>query len=298
MTDPREITRRALLGGTAGALFAAPGKRTAGLALYTVRQELERDPAQVLRTAASIGYREAEVMRSHLANIVPMLRAHGMEPVSVHFETPIITGNWQGWKDAEMPAVDERLTFDDVLDASGKAGVRNIVFNYLPPQERGELDYYRGLSDKLNAAAEKCQRAGARLWYHNHNFEFQQKTGGRPIDVLLDRLNPKQIDFEVDAFWVSMAGVNPAEWIRKLNGRAAAVHLKDRARGAVVPKFDIASVPHSTFVEVGTGDLNLRQILHACANAGVRHYFVEQDHSSSPLTSIRSSFEALRKLGF
>jgi hypothetical protein len=65
-----------------------------------------------------------------------------------------------------------------------------------------------------------------------------------------------------------------------------------------VPKYDIASVPNETYEEVGRGDLNFPEILKAASGAGVRHYFVEQDHSPDPLGSIRRSYAALRKLGF
>jgi sugar phosphate isomerase/epimerase len=237
-------------------------------------------------------------MRRQIAPLAPHLKSLGLRPVSMHFETPLITGNWQAWKDADMPPVDERLTFERALEESQAAGIANMVFNYLPPKERGDLNYYRALSDKLNAAAGKCRSAGMRLWYHNHNFEFMPKSGGRPMDILLERLDKKLISLEVDLFWVSMAGVDAADFIRRNAARIAAVHLKDRARNAVVPKYDIASVPNDTFAEVGRGDLNFGEIFKATFEAGVKHYFVEQDHSPDPEASIRRSYTALRKLGF
>ena len=294
------ITRRSLLGCAAlrGAVaLGAPQQRPLGLALYTVRDALRERPDEVLELAADIGYTEVEIVRNQLAITGPRLARFGLRPVSIHFETPLITGNFQAWKDADMPPVDERDTFERVLEEARAAGIANVVFNYLPPKERGELDYYRGLADKLNRAAEKCRAAGLKLWYHNHNFEFAHKTGGRPIDILLDRLDAKLISLEVDLFWVSMAGEDPAAYVRRTAGRVVAVHLKDRARNAVVPRFDIASVPKDTYEEVGRGDLNFAEILRATADAGVRHYFVEQDHSPDPLLSIRRSYLAVRKLG-
>lgn len=292
------ITRRFLLQGGAWAagMFGAQ-QRPIGLALYTVRDLLLQHPIEVLKTASQIGYTEVEIMRRQIAPLAPHLAPLGLKAVSMHFETPLITGNFQAWKDAEMPVFDERLTFDAALEESRAAGIKNAVFNYLPPKERGELDFYRSLADKLNAAAEKCRTAGMRLWYHNHNFEFMPKPGGRPIDVLLARLDRKLISLEVDVFWVSMAGIDPTAFVRQNAGRVAAVHLKDRARNAVVPRYDIASVPHETFEEVGRGDLNFAEIFTAARAAGVQHYFVEQDHTPDPLASIRRSYAAVRKLG-
>jgi sugar phosphate isomerase/epimerase len=278
-------------------LTAAPA-RPLGLALYTVREALTTRAREVLDLASRTGYTEVEILRNQIATLRPLLPQTGLKPVSLHFETPVITGNWRAWKDAGMPPVDERLTFEHTIEQAATCRVRNLVFNYLPPQERGELDYYRGLADKLNRAAEKCRRAGMKLWYHNHNFEFAQKQGGRPIDVLLTRLDFKLIALEVDLFWVGMAGQNPAGFVESNAGRIAAVHLKDRKNGAVVPRFDIASVPDNTYEEIGRGEMNFAEILHATQRAGVAHYFVEQDHSPDPIGAIQRSYAALRKIGF
>ena len=291
--------RRVLRNAAAAACLPMFGqsRRMLGLALYTVRNIVLERPGEVLKEAAAIGYTEVEIMRSQVAALTPHLKSAGLRPVSMHFETPLITGNFQAWKDAEMPPIDERYTFTQALEVANSGGIPNVVFNYLPPKERGELDYYRGLADKLNAAAEKCRAAGLRLWYHNHNFEFMPKTGGRPIDILLDRLDLKLISLEVDLFWVSMAGVDPAEFVRRNAGRVVAVHLKDRAGNISVPRYDISSVPKETYEEVGRGVLNFPEIFKATIAAKVPHYFVEQDHTSDPMQSIRRSYAAVRKAG-
>lgn len=295
------LTRRLLLRQTAAAFpFAralAQSRRAVGLALYTVRNIVLNRPAEVLKAVADLGYTEVEIMRSQVAVLTPHLKRLAIKPVSMHFETPLITGNWQAWKDAEMPPIEDTYTFEKALEVAGEGGIPNVVFNYLPPKERGELDYYRSLSDKLNAAAEKCRAAGLRLWYHNHNFEFMPKTGGRPIDVLLERLDRKLISLEVDLFWVSMAGLDPVEFVRQQTGRVVAVHLKDRAPNVSVPRYDISSVPKDTYEEVGRGVLNFAEIFKAAARAGVKHYFIEQDHTADPLGSISRSYAAVRKLG-
>jgi sugar phosphate isomerase/epimerase len=281
----------------AGSLQGSQG-RPLGLALYTVRDALRTRAKEVLTLAARIGYTEVEILRNQVEVLRPLLPSSGLKPVSLHFETPIITGNWQAWKDADMPPVDERLTFEQTVEQAASCGVRNLVFNYLPPKERGELDYYRWLAGKLNQAAETCRKSGMKLWYHNHNFEFARKKGGRPIDVLLSRLDFQLISLEVDLFWVGMSGEDPAAFVNHNAKRIAAVHLKDRAKGATVPRFDIALVPESTYEEVGRGEMNFKAILAATTRAGVAHHFVEQDHSPDPLGAIERSYDALRKLGF
>ena len=92
---------------------------------------------------------------------------------------------------------------------------------------------------------------------------------------------------EVDVYWVKNAGVDPVEQINKLGERVRLLHLKDLA-GA-----------DKKFAPVGTGSLDFKSILAAAEKQGVRYGIVEQDQSynQSPLESIKTSLENLKKLG-
>jgi sugar phosphate isomerase/epimerase len=283
----------------AGACVPAFGRarHTAGVQLYTVREVLQKRPLETLRVIAEIGYREVEMLRNQVALLTPYLKQVPLRLVSLHFETPLLTGNWKAWQHEDMPRIEPGVTFADTVTLARDHGFEYLVFNYLAPEERLGLDFYRALADKLNSAALKCRSAGLRFCYHNHDFEFEPKPGGRPIDTLLSRLDRKLIGLEVDTFWVSMAGVDAAAFLRQNAGWVELVHLKDRAPGTPV-HYDIATVPNDTFRELGKGDLPIREILSAASEAGVKHYFVEQDFSTDPLRSLRQSYTYLRNIGF
>lgn len=279
--------------------MAALGRKrfAAGVQLYTVRDLIVKQPREILQSIADIGYREVEVLRNQVKLIAPILPQVKLRPISLHFETPLLTGNWKAWKDADMPPIERGVTFEDCIPLARDHGFQYLVFNYLSPEERLGLDFYRSLAEKLNGAAEKCAAAGLRFCYHNHDFEFQPKPGGRPIDVLLERLDKNLVGLEVDTFWVSMAGVNAAEFLRQHADRVELVHLKDRAKNTPV-HYDIATVPNSTYKELGTGDLPLREILEAVSQTRAKHVFVEQDFSANPIASLRQSYAFLKKVGF
>ena len=309
MTSAPLLSRRSLL--TMAGLTALPSfaKRTfseqtfskqplaAGVQLYTVREAIVKRPLETLQAISAIGYREVEMLRSQVIPLAPFLKRVNLRPVSMHFETPLLTGNLTAWQHADMPPIEPGVTFDDCIALARDHGFKYIVFNYLSPEERLGLDFYRSLADKLNAAARKAASAGLRFCYHNHDFEFQPKPGGRPMDVLLSHLDKKLIGLEVDTFWVSMAGVNAAAFLREHADRVELVHLKDRAKGTPV-HYDIATVPNETYRELGSGDLPLDEILAAVSQTGAKHVFVEQDFSSDPLASLRQSYAFLRKSGF
>jgi sugar phosphate isomerase/epimerase len=294
------LSRRSFMGAGLAACLPAVARsaRRVGVQLFTVRDIVLSRPAETLRAIAAMGYREVEVLRDQLVALAPHLKATGLRPVALHFETPLITGNWDAWKRAEMPPiVPAGVRFEDVIGLAHDHGVEYLVFNYLTPEERLGADFYRQLAEKLNSAAAQCRKAGLRFCYHNHDFEFEPRGSVRPIDVLLAHLDRALVRLEVDTFWVSMAGVDAVAFLKANAGRVEIVHVKDRAPGT--PRhYDIATVPQSTYRELGNGDLPIPQILDAAVAAGARHFFVEQDYSTDPLASLKQSYAYLRQIGF
>jgi sugar phosphate isomerase/epimerase len=254
-----------------------------GVQLYTVRKTLPGDPAAVIKSIAEIGYKQAEVLQADMDKTLPILKANGMTAPSGHFDTDLITGKR---KDS---------TWGAAIEQAKKGGLEFMVMPYLAPAERGDLDSYRVLADKMNRAADACSKAGLGFCYHNHAFEFAGKEGQRPWDVLMERWDPKLVHLEVDLFWVSVAGHTPSEFLRRHKGRVALVHLKDKAFGTAVQYSE--NVPPYAFKEVGTGTLDYRTILRACEDVGVKHYFVEQDQTpGNPVDSLRISYNNLRSI--
>ena len=99
----------------------------------------------------------------------------------------------------------------------------------------------------------------------------------------------------MDIFWVSVAGQNPAELLRKYSGRVPLLHLKDKEKGVPAQAQYNENVPKETFKEVGNGSVDIPAVLKAADNAGAKHYFVEQDQTPDPISSLRQSFDYVKK---
>lgn len=264
-------------------LFAAQ-LRNIGVQLYTVRGVLPKQPAETLKAIRDIGYREIEATYAGLDRIWPILESSGLKPVSIHLDNTLMNA---GKEDDLARAIDQ----------AKKWGFAFAVFPYLPPAERGGLEKIRALTDKLNHAGEKCRAAGLRFCYHNHAFEFEPMEGTTGFQVMMDRLDKNLCGFELDCFWVSVAGHDPATLLRELSGRVPLVHLKDKLNGT--PLLYKESVDRSAFKEVGHGSLDWKAILRAASSAGVEHCFVEQDQTpGEPVESLRQSFGFLSKLEY
>ena len=288
-----QLTAMGALHGAALPSLVAQGKRPLGVQLYTVRDRLGPRADATLKAIAAIGYEELELGRADLPQLAPIAKAHGLRPVSIHIEAPLVTGRWDAWKFLKVP---KGYTLERALDDARTHGVRYAVVSYLMASERGGgLRFYEQFADELNRAGELGRKAGVSIGYHNHGFEFEPLPDGRrPLDVLMARTDPSLVRLELDVFWVGITGANPVDLLGQYKGRVALVHLKDKARDAATAT-DEGKVPREAFKEVGSGGLDFPAILEAAEAAGVQHYFVEQDHTpGDPLASLRQSYEYLQ----
>jgi len=285
MSTRREVLKSLSIAAALPALpLAARQLQSIGVQLYTVRTVLPQKPAETLNAIRAIGYQEIEATYAGLDKIWPAITASGLKPVSIHLDSTMVT---KGNPDDLARA----------LDQLKQRGFTYAVFPYLPPAERGGLDVIKGVADKLNMAGEKCRAAGLTFCYHNHAFEFEPMEGTTPFQVMMDRTDKKLVGLEMDVFWVSVAGHDPAELLQKLKGRVPLLHCKDKASGAEVMYKE--TVPRTTFKEVGSGVLEWPKVLKAAAAAGVAHYFVEQDQTpGDPVDSLKQSFGFLSKVDF
>jgi sugar phosphate isomerase/epimerase len=257
---------------------------TLGIQLWTVRDLLAKEPLATLRAIKAAGYYQVEMMDTEqLINLKPLIEEAGLAINSSFIDWSLLTGRWD-LRDEEPLA----YNFDYVVENAEKNGLTELVFGYMMPEERSTLDDYRRISDKLNEAGELCQSANIQLCYHNHSFEFLPMEDSSGYDVLIERLEPELVQFELDVFWSSLAGVAPLPLMERLKDRIHLLHLKDKLEGMPVI-YDESAVPEEAFQPLGRGVVDLQSVIDAAPKTGVKYCFVEQDQSPNPLEDIAVS---------
>jgi len=302
--DRRTFLQTTLLAafGTAGAARAfgqaagASGSildRT-GVALYTVR-EMMKDPAPTLEAIAKLGYRYVE--GALWPSLALAVKAAGLRQVSAYLPTYLVTGNRKAWTGPFGELLPESYTLDRAIAEAKERGLQFLVVTYLQKAERGGLDDYRRVAAQLDKAGAACRKAGVTLAYHAHSFEYEPISGVRPIDLLLKETSPDHLGLELDTFWASIAGQDPAAMLAAHKGRVPLVHLKDKAKGTPV-SFDETKAQKEAFKEIGNGEIDYAAFFKLAPSAGVQYYNVEQDYclGSTPLDSLRTSYANIQKL--
>lgn len=252
-----------------------------GIQLYTVRNEIKNDVRIPIAKIASIGYTSLEVMgyaNGKFFGLTPkefagVLKDNNLKSPSGHYTMMnfLIKGDEDELK----------RTVDDAANLSHDF----FTVPYLTDNMRTSLDDYKKLAAKLNKTAEVAKKAGMRMAYHNHDFEFKDWGGGQTgFDIFLKETDPKMVNFEMDIYWITKAGLDPIEFIKAHPGRIKMWHIKD-----------MDSTPQKSFTEVGSGIINYKEIFKHQKESGMEYFFVEQDQVKIPVyDSITQSFQYLK----
>jgi len=144
------------------------------------------------------------------------------------------------------------------------------------------------LAAKLDAAGKKMRKAGQVLTYHNHAMELSVIDGKTALDWIYEKSNKKNLQGEIDTFWIQNGGADPVAWCKKLKKRLPLIHLKDYTV--------IDNKP--SFAAVGHGNLNMPAIVQAAEKAGCEWFIVEQDdcYGRDPFENLALSFNYLKGL--
>jgi sugar phosphate isomerase/epimerase len=271
-----------------GATIGNAQEKFGGLALYTVRDHMGMDAKSTLQAVANAGYKNIEsagYADGKFYNMSPedfkaMLNELGLTPISTH----------QGSVTLENA--------DSMIADVKAAGFEYLVIP-VPPMGLFTVDQEtrtmgmtggaKNLGAILNTLGEKCEKAGLKLLYHNHDFEFiEDKDGIVTIDYLLENTNPKYVNFQMDLFWVTKAGADPLAYFEKYPGRFIMWHVKDMD-------------DQGRFAPVGKGTIDFARILAKKEQSGMKYYMVEQDMTfdgMKPLEAIKISHEGIKNIGF
>jgi sugar phosphate isomerase/epimerase len=249
--------------------------------LYTVRNEIKKDIVGTLHKVAEIGFEAVEtafwpdtVTVKQAGNY---LKDAGLAVSSAHVELPI------GDKKAAM------------LETAEAFNCTRMIWHGWPEDKRySTLDGTRELADIYNEAYHFAKSNGLQFGLHNHWWEFRNKVDGRFVyEVLLERVDPA-IFFEIDTYWVKVAGQDPAKIVRQYGKRAQLLHIKD---GPAKWNDNLPADNPDPMVAVGKGTQDFPAIVKA-ASGNTKWMVVEMDLVATDLfTAIQDSYTYLVKNG-
>lgn len=156
------------------------------------------------------------------------------------------------------------------------------------------------LISQLNEVGKKVSENGLALLYHNHNVEFHKINDYQTsYDYMVEHLDERYVNFEVDSYWAIDAGVDVYSLMRKLGKRAKLHHINDRGFKNKGPY--VTPIQKCDSMELGTGNIDIPQLIEIDKNNEVDYVTLESHKNfidDSRLKSIEISGKYLfTKLG-
>jgi len=240
-----------------------------------VREALAKDPEGTVRAVAQMGYQAVEFYAPYFewTDVQAKQMRKLMDDLGIRCYS---THNDEDYFSA--PKIERARDLNLIL------GTKYMVQAWSDPKTK--LDDYKALAGNLNAVAEKLAPAGLKVGYHNHDAEWKQVEGQRPMDVIAKNTKPT-VMLQLDVGTCLEAGADPVEWIRANPGRIRSIHLKDWSPDP--------NVGYKTLF--GEGKADWKGIFQAAESVGgVEFYLIEQEGSRySELETAKRCLEGYRK---
>lgn len=273
-----------------------------GIQIYTLNAQAERDLPGALKAIKDAGYETIELAGLRTlsgAQWREALDRAGLRAIAAHVPPRSDTGQPNLSGDLPRLAAELKTIGAEYAVSPG----------YVPrsPQRADEtyqthsarmsremtVDDWKRNAEFLNRTGRGLRAEGIKFGYHNHNAEFAPVGGTYGLAIMLDETDPALVDFEIDMGWVQAAGADALAMFRRWPNRFRLMHVKDVAAGNT-PNFSAELKP----TEVGSGTVDWALILPAAHQAGVRHFFVEQEEpfARPPAEAIRISRDFLAAL--
>jgi sugar phosphate isomerase/epimerase len=300
-TDRRTFIRQGSL-AIAGALLlsktgcATSGKKgITGLQLYSVRDDMAKDPAGSLKALAAMGYVYVE-HASYTDRKFYGYTASEFRKILDDLGLKMISGHTvmapQHWDETGKDFTDSwKYTIED----AAIMGQKYIISPWMDESMRKTYDDLLHWMDIFNNCGRLCQKQGMKFGYHNHDFEFsQQLNGDKVFDIMMKNIDPAMVVVQLDIGNLYNGGAVALEVVNQYPGRFENIHVKDEIKaGGEGGGFE------STIL--GEGIVSAREVIDlAREKGGTEVYIIEQEayQNLTPLECVKKDLEIMKSWGY
>ncbi|QLE03042.1 sugar phosphate isomerase/epimerase [Galbibacter sp. BG1] len=251
-----------------------------GLQLYSLRNEFKEDVPGTFEKIKEWGITKVEdgndgtqgyTMDEYLA----LLEKNNIEIVS-----------------ASAPFEELENSVETVIERTKTYGAKYVVCFWIPHKDTiFTIKETKKALKVFNEAGEKLKEEGITLAYHPHGYEFRPYNGETLMDYMIK--NATDFEFEMDVYWFAHPGEDPVEWLKRYPNRFKLMHLKDCEKGVEGNQNGQSDV--ETNVVLGTGQIDIAEIVAEAKKLGLEYLFIE-DESSKSEQQIPESLEYLKSL--
>jgi sugar phosphate isomerase/epimerase len=256
------------------------GKKKIGLQLFSLRDDMAKDPEGTLREVAKMGYsfietygyREGKFFGKSPKEFSDFVNGLGMKMTSSHTGFGVYTNDTtEAWDAVKKNMEDTKA-----------AGSKWIVQAGYPGARYTKLNEVKKLANTFNRIGELAKSFGLKFAYHNHREEYRAIENQIPYQLYLELTEKSLIAFQMDIGHVANEMADYRMYLKLYPGRFGCIHIRD------------TNVVTKIATEMGQGHVALEDVFNLFANAGVEDYYVEQEeYNYTPLESVKMCYDYL-----
>ena len=255
-----------------------PYKNKVGIQLYSLRDEMIKNPKETLAKVASFGYKYVEGYEGDhglfwgMSNIEfkNYLDNLGLEMIASHCGD---TNNLESFKAK--------------CDQAAEVGIDYLICPWAGKEI--SISAFQNLAETFNKCGQIAKQSGISFAYHNHAYSFKKIDGIYLQDILMNETDKNLVDFELDIYWVVASGEDPKVWFDKYPGRFTHSHVKD-----------YKELPNNKYESctLGRGSIDFPSILAYGKEKGLKLFIVEQEAytGTSQLESAKDNYNYMSAL--
>jgi len=236
-----------------------------GYQLYSIRDEMAKDPIATLKTLKGMGYQDFEMYGYNaVQNMIYGFQPKELKQILDDMNLTITSGHYGFAPYLDKSEDDLKRFVDQCITAAKTLNNKYIVWPVIA-QEQRTIEYYKVMAGMLNLIGEQVEASGLGFAYHNHGFEFEDHNGENAFDIIIKRTDPALVKFELDMYWLKHStDLSFSEFVKQHKGRVVMWHIKDMDKVT------------RDYTELGNGLIDYAKLLPDPIESGLEYYYLEQ----------------------
>jgi len=263
-----------------------------GIQLYSIREDMNKDPLGTLKKLAEMGYKYVEHASYNnrkfygypATEFKKILDGLGMKMPSGH--TFLGKPHWD----------ETKKEFTDLwkytVEDAATMGQQYVISPALDEKYRKNYDELKGFMDVFNKSGELCKKSGMKFGYHNHDFEFSESLNGETLyDIILKSTDPDLVIQQLDIGNLFNGGAKAKDVVKKYPGRFMSLHVKDE-----IPSNGGRDKYESALL--GSGIVDVKDVIGEVRERTKNvHYIIEQEsyQGKTPLECAKENLAIMKK---
>ena len=211
--------------------------------LYSAYKACEQDLEQTLGRIHEMGYEGVEfagLYGNSPYDIAKWLNRYHLKTTSMHYSANDLCDH-----------AEEYIQLGKIL------GCNQMIICWHEMENRQDVEQ---LAKRILAVADRYDKYGIKIGYHNHRHEFKRDGGRCLLDLLMEQTEGKML-LEPDVYWIYRGGQQPMDYLKRYAPLIKCFHFKDGDAEHGMP--------------AGTGVVPLREIVGFAKQAGFDWAVVE-----------------------